>query len=195
MPCPDVVHDEEMAPVPDVRYLWILRHAKAAPESTWSGRDRDRPLTERGRRDAERLGIRLAEQSLPLGMAGLAGPELALCSSALRTLETADLVLGAREDRVPLDTYKSLYQASPDTVLTYLREVDEQARSALVIGHNPTMYLLAFDLLEEASADQDALESAGFPTCGLAVIALRVGGWEDIAAGCGTLVGLFSPPY
>jgi phosphohistidine phosphatase len=186
---------EEMVTAPDVRHLWILRHAKAAPESGWRGRDRDRPLTERGRRDATALGVRLAEEVPPLGMAGLAAPELALCSSALRTLETADLVLGAREDRVPLDTYRSLYQASPDTVLTYLREVDEQAGSALVVGHNPTMYLLAYDLLEEGSADRDALESAGFPTCGLAVVALHVGGWEDIAAGCGTLVGLFAPPY
>jgi len=189
------MHDVEMVPAPDVLHLWILRHAKAAPEATWGGRDRDRPLTERGRRDATALGVRLAEEFPPLGMSGLAAPELALCSSALRTLETADLVLGAREDRVPLDTYRSLYQASPDRVLTYLREVDEQARSALVVGHNPTMYMLAFDLLEEGSTDRDALESAGFPTCGLAVVALHVGGWEDIAAGCGTLVGLFSPPY
>jgi phosphohistidine phosphatase len=184
-----------MEPAPAVRYLWILRHAKAAPESTWSGRDRDRPLTERGRRDATALGIRLAEEVPPLGLVGLEAPELALCSSAVRTLETADLVLGGREDRVPLDTYQSLYHAVPETVLTYLREVDEHARSALVIGHNPTMYLLASDLLREGSADRDRLESEGFPTCGLAVLALEVGGWEDVAPECAVLLGLFAPPY
>jgi phosphohistidine phosphatase len=184
-----------MEPAPDVRHLWILRHAKAAPESTWGGRDRDRPLTDRGRRDATALGIRLAEEVPPLGLAGLAAPELALCSSAVRTLETADLVLAAREERVPLDAYRSLYQASPDTVLTYLREVDEHAGSALVVGHNPTMYQLAEELLEEGSADRDTLESGGFPTCGLAVVALQVGGWEDVAPGCGALLGLFAPPY
>ena len=184
-----------MEPAPDVRHLWILRHAKAAPESTWRGRDRDRPLTERGRRDATALGLRLVEEAPPLGLTGLAAPDLALCSSAVRTIQTADLVLGAREERVPLDTFQSLYHASPDTVLTYLREVDEHAGSALVVGHNPTMYLLTWDLLEEGSADRDTLESGGFPTCGLAVVALRVGGWEDVAPGCGTLLGLFAPPY
>ncbi|MGD0880806.1 MAG: histidine phosphatase family protein [Acidimicrobiales bacterium] len=188
-------HHEEMEQPPDVRYLWILRHAKAAPEPTWGGLDRDRPLTERGRRDATALGRRLVTEVPPLGVDGLIAPELAMCSSALRTSETAELVLGAGEDRIPLDVYGSLYQAGPDTVLTYLREVDEHARSALVVGHNPTMYLLAWDLLEEGSDDRDALESGGFPTCGLAVLALRVGAWEDVAAGCATLVGLFAPPY
>ena len=184
-----------MDPAVDVRHLWILRHAKAAPEPTWGGPDRERPLTERGRRDATALGRRLADEHPPLGLVGLAAPELALCSNATRTGETADLVLAAREERVPLDAYSSLYQATPDTVLTYLREVDELAHSALVVGHNPTMYLLAWDLLVDGSEDRVALEAGGFPTCGLAVLALHVGAWEDVVPGCGTLVGRFSPPY
>ena len=188
-------HHEGVEQPAGVRHLWILRHAKAAPEPTWGGRDRDRPLTARGRRDAAELGKRLAEEDPPLGLSGSAAPDLALCSNATRTQETAELVLAAREERVPLDAYRSLYQADPETVLTYVREVDEHARSALVVGHNPTMYLLAWDLLAEGSADRDRLEAGGFPTCGLAVVALGVGGWEDVAPGCGDLVGLFSPPY
>jgi phosphohistidine phosphatase len=179
----------------DVRHLWILRHAKATPGPTWGGVDRDRPLTGRGRGDATALGGRLATEDPPLGLEGLCAPEVALCSSAARTRETAELVLAAREGRVPLDAVRALYAAEPDTVLMYLREVDEHARSALVVGHNPTMYLLAWDLLAEESVDRDSLEAGGFPTCGLAVIALQVGAWEDVAAGCGSLVGLFRPPY
>jgi phosphohistidine phosphatase len=178
-----------------VRHLWILRHAKAANEHTWRGHDRDRPLTDRGRRDATALGHRLATEYPPLGLVGLTAPESAVCSSAVRTRETADLVLGGRADPVPLDSYRSLYQAEPDTVLTYLREIDEHVRSAMVVGHNPTMYLLGWDLLAEGSADRDVLQAAGFPTCALAVLALQVGAWEDVAPGCGTLVGLFAPPY
>ncbi len=188
-------HDEVMEQEADVRHLWILRHAKAAPEPTWGGLDRDRPLTGRGRRDAAALGNSLADGDPPLGLVGLTAPELALCSSASRTRETAELVLGTRDERIPLDSYTSLYQATPDTVLTYLREVDDLVRSALVVGHNPTMYLLAWDLLEDGSDDRDTLEAGGFPTCGLAVLELRVGAWEDVAPGCGTLLGLFAPPY
>jgi len=184
-----------MGPDRGARHLWILRHAKAAPEATWGGRDRDRPLTERGRRDARALGTRLADEHPPLGLVGLAAPALAVCSGAVRTRETAELVLGATDGRVPLDAYGSLYQAEPDTVLTYLREVDEHAPSALVVGHNPTMYLLAWDLLADGSTDRDDLESAGFPTCGLAVLTLSVDAWEDVTPGCATLAGLFAPPY
>jgi len=179
----------------DVRHLWILRHAKAAPEAAWDGTDRDRPLTGRGRRDATALGRCLADEQPPLGLVGLVAPELALCSSAIRTVETADLVLGASEERIPLDVYSTLYQSTPETVLTYLREVDEHARSVLVVGHNPTMYLLAWELLAEGSADRDTLELGGFPTCGLAVLELQAGGWEDVAPGSATLRGLFAPPY
>ena len=184
-----------MEPAPDVRHLWILRHAKAAPEPTWGGIDRDRPLADRGRGDAAALGRRLAGEDPPFGLAGLSAPELALCSGAVRTCETAELVLGPHEGRIPLDVYRSLYQATPETVLTYLREVDEHAGSALVVGHNPTMYLLAWDLLADGSDDRVTLEAGGFPTCGLAVLALHVGAWEDVAPGCGTLLGHFAPPY
>ena len=188
-------HDEGMEQPQDVRHLWILRHAKAAPEATWGGKDRDRTLTERGRRDASALGQRLATEDPPLGLVGLARPEVAICSSAVRTVETAELVLGVGEEQIPFDIFQSLYLADPDTVLTYLREIDEHARSAIVIGHNPTMYNLVWDLLAERSTDRDTLAAGGFPTCGVAVLALRVGAWEDVAEGCATLEGLFAPPY
>lgn len=184
-----------MTPAPDVRHLWVLRHAKAVPEASWNGLDHDRPLAGRGRGDAAALGRSLVDEVPPFGLAGLVPPELVLCSNATRTVDTADLLIGAREDRVPLDAYSSLYQAEPDTVLTYVREVDEHAGSALVVGHNPAMYLTVWDLLADGSPDRDRLESGGFPTCGLAVLALRVDAWEDIVPGCGTLLGLFAPPY
>ena len=184
-----------MTSAPDVRHLWILRHAKAAAEPTRGSHDRDRPLTERGRRDADALGRRIAAEVPPLGLDGVGAPELAIASSAARTCETAELVLGPRGDRVPLDLYRSLYDADTDTVFTYLREVDEHARSALIVGHNPTMYLLTEELLADGSPDRGTLEAAGFPTCALAVLELHVVAWEDVAAGCGRLLGLFAPPY
>jgi phosphohistidine phosphatase len=141
------------------RQLWILRHAKAA-DAPRGGRDVDRALADRGRSDAEALGVRLATEGPLLDTPGLVRPEVALCSAAARTIQTAELVLGLVADRVPLDAYRSLYEAGPATVLTYLREVDEQARSALVVGHNPTMFHLAWDLLVEGSADRDRSRTA-----------------------------------
>jgi phosphohistidine phosphatase len=123
-----------------------------------------------------------------------------ICSAAVRTRQTADLVVEAMDGEIPLDAYRSLYEAETPTVLQYLREVDEGVEGVLVVGHNPTMYRLVWELLADHDGDvprpdRDALELHGFPTCALAVVALEVVGWEDLAPGCGRLVGLFKPPY
>jgi phosphohistidine phosphatase len=188
-----------------VRYLWILRHAKASADAPSGGSDMRRPLAERGRRDATALGRRLAAGEGVFGLEGVPIPEVMLCSSAIRTNQTAQLVrreLGATQ---PLELYRSLYGATAETALRYVREIDDGARSALLVGHNPTVYQLAFDLVGPVpgagepdpaeSADLDRLRNHGFPTCALAVVALPVDSWEEVAEGRGWLAGVFSPPY
>ena len=175
--------------------LWILRHAEARPEPPSGGRDRDRPLTERGRRDAAALGARLTADSPPLGTSGLTLPEVALVSAAVRTVETADLVCGGLGERLRTDTYVSLYSAEPETVLAYVQEVEGDPRSVLVVGHNPTVSHLAFDLLDDGSTGRDHLAAHGLSTCSLAVVDLAIGSWGEAATGGGTLAGLFAPPY
>jgi len=176
------------------RQLWILRHAKAAGGPP-GGRDRDRPLAARGRRDASALAARLAAPGPVLGTPGLSLPDRVLCSSAARTTQTAELVVARLADPVPVDRYHSLYQADPDTVLDVVREMDDDARSVLVVGHNPTMFHVTWDVLGGAAADRDRLDSTGFPTCTLAVVDLGTGSWADVSGGQGLLVGLFTPPY
>ncbi len=183
-----------------VRYLWVLRHGKAASDAPWGGGDRERPLTARGRRDATALGNRLARERPVLGLEGVSRPDLAICSSAVRTRQTAGLVAQALGNRLPLDAYRSLYEADTEDVLGYLREIDEAVKSVMVVGHNPTMFELVWELLaadgeDGPGADRTTLEGHGFPTCALAVLGLHVDAWEDVVHGCATLVGLFKPPY
>jgi phosphohistidine phosphatase len=183
-----------------VRHLWLLRHAKAASDAPWGGSDRERPLTGRGRRDAAALGRRLATEQPVLGLEGVPPPALAICSSAVRTRQTADLVAKAMGRRLPVDSHRSLYDAGTDVVLGYLGEIDNAVESALVVGHNPTVYQVAFELVgdggdDRSVADRAALESHRFPTCALAVLTLDVQAWEDVVHGCGALAGIFKPPY
>jgi phosphohistidine phosphatase len=177
------------------RQLWILRHAKAAAEPAAGGRDRDRPLTDQGRRDAAALGARLAAEGPVLDTPGLVLPGVALVSAAARTVETAALVCGGLGGRIRTHTYQSLYSAEPETVLAYVREVDDDPAAVLVVGHNPTMSHLAYDLASEGSPGRARLDSHGLATCSLAVVDLAIGSWEDAAADGGALVGLFGPPY
>jgi phosphohistidine phosphatase SixA len=82
--------------------------------------------------------------------------------------------------------------------------VDEGVRSVLLVGHNPAMYRLVWELTgDEQGGDEQGdpvtahavLEAHGFPTCALAALSLQVGAWEDVAHGCGHLAGVFKPPY
>jgi phosphohistidine phosphatase len=193
-------HDEGM-PTPSgdpVRHLWLLRHGKAASDAPWGGSDRERPLTARGRRHASALGARLAGEPPVLGLEGIPPPEVVICSAAVRTRQTAALVVQEMGDRVPLDAYRSLYGADADLVLQVVRQIDEGVTGALVVGHNPAMAELAWELVAGEDGDGDdgaALEAHGFPTCALAVVALGVAAWEDAVPGCGRLAGLFKPPY
>jgi phosphohistidine phosphatase len=180
----------------NARYLWILRHGKAASDPPWGGTDRERPLTARGRRDATALGNRLASDEPFVGLEGIPKPEVVICSAAVRTRQTADLIVDASGRQLPLDSYRSLYEADTDVALQYLREIDEAVTSTLLVGHNPTMFEMAWELLgDDRSSDRGLLEAGGLPTCALAVLALGVEAWEDVVHGCGSLAGVFKPPY
>jgi phosphohistidine phosphatase len=182
-----------------LRHLWLLRHGKAATDAPRGGSDRQRPLTDRGRGDAKALGSALAADD-PLGLVGVPRPQLVVCSAAVRTRETADLVVKGLGGRVPLESYRSLYAATPDILLRYVHEIDAGVESALVVGHNPGIFELAWLLLanrddDRPSSDRAFLEVHGFPTCSLAVIAVEAPSWADVGSECGHLTGLFKPPY
>ncbi len=185
-----------MVPPPEPspgRRLLILRHGKAADQAPGGG-DLMRPLTARGRRDATALGRALAAGSVA------ARPEVVVCSAAVRTRQTAELVVEGAGGGVPVDSLRTLYGADPELVLRYVREIDEEVGCALVVGHNPTAFELAVGLVgaggpAQAETDRRALEAHGFPTCALADLRVEAASWEDVAFGCAELVGVHRPPY
>lgn len=170
--------------------LWLLRHAKAAPDPPAGGTDHERPLAPRGRRDAAALGLRLRAGDLGLGDAAV--PTLVLTSTAARTTETADKVAAALS--VPIVRRRRLYYGSPKDLLAEVRAVDDALRSVMVVGHNPAIHSLALELLtEDDHAGRAAL--ASFPTCAVALFRAGVTRWRDLAYGEATLAGFTCPPY
>ena len=79
-----------------------------------------------------------------------------------------------------MSAYHSLYTADTELVLQYVREIDEGVSSALLVGHNPTAFDVAWRLLAESddpddpAADRKILEAHGFPICALAVLVLEL---------------------
>ena len=112
-----------------------------------------------------------------------------LCSTATRTVQTAERVLAGLDDPPPVDYRRALYDASPKQVLNELRTTEDEIRSVMVVGHNPTANALAFDM------DQAPVVHRSFPTCALVVYRLPIDRWFDVAEGTGKLVGLYAPPY
>jgi len=178
------------------KLLWLLRHAKAAADPPPGGTDHERPLAPRGRRDADALARRLGPDGDQLGFPDGTLPSVVLCSTATRTVQTAERAL-AGLDPPPAVTYlRTLYGASPEQVLDQLRLVDDGVRAVMVVGHNPTMHELTRTL---PSADDRTgrrkVEQRGMPTCALALLAMSVEHWSEVAPGTATLLGLSIPPY
>ena len=126
-----------------MRLLSILRHAKAAAGSATEG-DHDRPLASRGVRHSLGLGADLARMGLV--------PDQILCSDARRTAETVRYLLaGAGVSRRVL-LLPEIYEAGMGQVLDVISECgDPAAGHVMVVGHNPTVHMLA-EQLAAASA-------------------------------------------
>jgi phosphohistidine phosphatase len=151
--------------------LLVMRHGDAEP-----GRpdrpDADRALTDRGRRRAaDRRGVVLD-----------ADPDLVLCSAATRTRQTL-AALG--ELRAAVSVEQGLYDGSAGTVMSRLAAVADDVRSAMVIGHMPTVAELVAALVARREADQ--LGHVDFAPAALAVLRVRVP-WADLGPATAELV-------
>ena len=166
-----------------MKTLLLLRHAKSAwPDGT---EDHDRPLADRGRHDAPRMGAHMASAGLQ--------PDFALVSSARRTQETWALVAPALGKACLSRTVPSIYEAEPAAILAAIREAPQQSGTLLVVGHNPGLADLAAALAPDGDAPALARLATKYPTAGLAVITFEAERWEDVAPATGTLAAFVTP--
>ncbi|HWJ83478.1 MAG TPA: histidine phosphatase family protein [Nocardioides sp.] len=158
--------------------LVIVRHSKA---EAYAGTDAERRLSDRGRKDAAAAGAWLATQG--------SAPDRALVSGALRTRETWELLAKAAGWAVDAEFDDALYGADEDTVLDILRTVDESVGSVVLVGHNPTVGMLA-QLLDDGDGDPSAVDSLvlGYPTSAVTVFDVPVP-WARLGPGSATLRG------
>ena len=184
-----------MTPPPG-RTLWLLRHAKAVADPPPGQDDFDRALAPRGRRDAAALGHLVAPPGAGSGLGGEPRPEVGLVSPAARTMATADLVLAGVRPPPRRISPADLYGADPEDVLRHLRALDDGVKSAMVVGHNPTMQALALGLLDgDDKESRDLVVRRGFPTCALGIYRLDIARWADVEGQCAVLRELLIPPF
>jgi phosphohistidine phosphatase len=164
--------------------LSLLRHAK----SSWKNPtlpDRERPLASRGVADAPVMGRAMAERGID--------PELILCSSARRTVDTLALVLPELKVEPKVVYEDSLYHPSPAEMLQMLRTIQPGADRVMIVGHNPEIQAFALDLIGSGPKHMRDRLTEKFPTAGLVVINFTAGLWSSIDVNSGSL-NLFLTP-
>ena len=145
-----------------MKKIILIRHAKSAWDNPWLS-DHDRPLAERGLRDAPKMAKRLKKRGIY--------PDLFLSSTAIRAAETARII--AKELEFPEEEIiceKNLFHASPNAILKYIHQQKDSKNTLFLVGHNPGFN----DLIEYLGGEIENL-----PTSGQFGFKLKSEHWKD----------------
>ena len=148
-----------------MKTLLLLRHAK----SSWDNEslsDYDRPLNDRGFRDAPRMGKLIRREDLV--------PDLIVTSSAKRAATTAELVALEFSLESDIRYTDKLYLAEPGTYIMLARTIDDAIGSLMMVGHNPGIQ----ELVEWLTGQDETMSTAT-----LAYIRAPIEKWSELARG------------
>lgn len=147
-----------------MKVLYLMRHAK----SSWNFddlTDEQRPLNDRGRDDAPRMGQALAQRNIRL--------DVLISSPAVRAMTTAALV--AKELEYPHEQIvvrPEIYHAEIDDLLRIVQECPNEAESVLLVGHNPTITEFANYLSPSPLSEE-------MPTAGILCLHFQTDSWAQ----------------
>jgi phosphohistidine phosphatase len=146
-----------------MKTLFLVRHAK----SSWDDPtldDKDRPLNDRGKRDALKMSERLAERGVK--------PDLIISSPAVRALRTAEAFAEALDfERAGLLVKDQLYAAEPETLFEVIAAVADAHDVVMLFGHHPEITAV----VQHWSPEVDHM-----PTCGVAEFTFKATRWADV---------------
>ena len=158
-----------------MRTLLLVRHAKSSRDDP-SLPDKERPLNDRGMRDAPKMGKRLAKRDLK--------PDIIVSSSAVRALTTAQFIADKLDYRAKIAVEDRLYASAPDRLLKVIRELGDQPKRVMLVGHNP-------ELSELAHRFSDSITD--MPTCAVAEFVFDIKSWTELGKQEPSEVRLHSP--
>lgn len=159
-----------------MKTLLIMRHAKSSWEEEGQS-DHERPLNDRGLRDAPRMGEFLVKKGFTA--------DAILTSSAKRAWRTAEAVAKAMHRLERVEAIDALYLADPLVYLASLRHLPDEARVVLIVGHNPGISEWASKLTRRM---------VEMPTAAVACVTLPIDEWSALNLGTpGMLLDLWLP--
>lgn len=147
-----------------MKKIFLVRHAK----SSWinnSITDYERPLNERGERDAPFMANLLFKKEKNI--------DIIVTSGANRALSTAKVfqkVYSFNEENIFID--KNIYQSTLEGLFNIIKNIDDTYSKVLFIGHNPGLTLISNYL--------SGRELFNIPTCGIVELNYKRESWKDV---------------
>jgi phosphohistidine phosphatase len=151
-----------------MKSLYIIRHAK----SSWGDftlPDFERPLNERGKKDAPMMAQRLLNKNIKI--------DIFISSPAKRALKTCKafcIEYKKKEDNIIIED--ELYHAGVETFYKVIHAIPDKYETAAIFSHNPGITEFVNSLGLEVKVDN-------MPTCAIFGVKLISGSWKNFLKG------------
>lgn len=158
-----IYHNLQPKELNEVKTLILVRHAKSSWDNAGLS-DFDRPLNERGKRDAPEMAKRLKDQKIKI--------DIFVSSPAKRAKETAKIFMEEYDEKKKhLLLLPELYEASVNDFYHALQQLDDDFKAAAVFSHNPgiTAFVNSFE----------CRVIDNMPTCAVFAIKIKTKHWKD----------------
>ena len=146
-----------------MKQLLLVRHAKSADPSA-AMNDFDRPLNDRGNRDAPMMAKRLVEKDITI--------DAILSSTAQRAISTAGYFAKAynikKNNIIGID---KLYHAPPPVFFDVIANLNNELDTVAIFAHNPGIT----DFVNQLTYTR----IDNMPTCGIYAIKVAIKHWKD----------------
>lgn len=146
-----------------MKSLLLVRHAKSS-WADFSVKDFDRPLNDRGKKDAPAMAKRLVDKNISI--------DAFISSPAKRARKTAELFLkefNEKKDKIIL--FEELYLASSPIFLDVISKTDDTFTTIAVFSHNEGITDFANSLTGTRIDDM--------PTCSIFAVKADIKHWSD----------------
>ena len=145
-----------------MKQLLIIRHAK----SSWDAgilNDFDRPLNDRGLKDAPIMAKRLLDKNIEI--------DAFISSTANRAFTTASYFAAAYNKlENKIIKIAELYHPMPTIFLNVINQIDDTINCAAIFSHNPGITTFINQLTKTSIDDM--------PTCGIFAIKINTTSWK-----------------
>lgn len=148
-----------------LKTLLIIRHAKS--DQSFFGNDFERPLNERGKKDAPEMAKRVLDRNIAI--------DSFVASPAKRAKKTAELFSETYKQKAEdINFISALYHAPAREFYEVIKTLDDGLNTVAIFAHNPGITYFVNDLVADVRIDN-------MPTCAVFAVQTDISQWKDFA--------------